>query len=105
GPGAEKQFPMPRYFLPFKLAARRSGAVYSRYWSFFMTKSMLLKYRRFLNVGFHTLLIGLANYLAFWIRFDGVIPDQEIALFIQMIPWLVLIRGIIFIPLRLYQGL
>ena len=70
-----------------------------------MTKSTLLKYRRFLNVGFHTVLIGLANYLAFWIRFDGVIPDQEIALFIQMIPWLVLIRGIIFIPLRLYQGL
>ena len=50
-------------------------------------------------------MIGLANYLAFWIRFDGVIPDQEIALFIQLIPWLVLIRGIIFIPLRLYQGL
>jgi len=70
-----------------------------------MTKSMLLKYRRFLNVGFHTVLIVLANYLAFWIRFDGVIPEQEIALFIQMIPWLVLIRGVIFIPLRLYQGL
>ena len=70
-----------------------------------MTKLMLLKYRRFLNVGFHTVLIVLANYLAFWIRFDGVIPEQEIALFIQMIPWLVLIRGVIFIPLRLYQGL
>jgi FlaA1/EpsC-like NDP-sugar epimerase len=70
-----------------------------------MTKSMLLKYRRFLNVGFHTVLIVLANYLAFWIRFDGVIPEQEIALFIQIIPWLVLIRGVIFIPLRLYQGL
>ena len=70
-----------------------------------MTKSMLLKFRRFLNVGFHLVLIVLANYLAFWIRFDGVIPAQEIALFIQMIPWLVLIRGVIFIPLRLYQGL
>jgi FlaA1/EpsC-like NDP-sugar epimerase len=70
-----------------------------------MTKSMLLKFRRFLNVGFHIVLIALANYLAFWIRFDGVIPAQEIALFIQMMPWLVLIRGVIFIPLRLYQGL
>ena len=70
-----------------------------------MTKSMLLKFRRFLNVGFHIVLIALANYLAFWIRFDGGIPAQEIALFIQMMPWLVLIRGIIFIPLRLYQGL
>jgi FlaA1/EpsC-like NDP-sugar epimerase len=70
-----------------------------------MTKSMLLKFRRFLNVGFHIVLIALANYLAFWIRFDGGIPAQEIALFIQMMPWLVLIRGVIFIPLRLYQGL
>lgn len=70
-----------------------------------MTKSMLLKYRRFLNVGFHLGLIVLANYLAFWIRFDGVIPDQEIALFIQMIPWLIVIRGLVFVPLRLYQGL
>ena len=70
-----------------------------------MTKSMLLKFRRFLNIGFHIVLIALANYLAFWIRFDGVIPAQEIALFIQMIPWLVLIRGVIFVPLRLYQGL
>jgi FlaA1/EpsC-like NDP-sugar epimerase len=70
-----------------------------------MTKSMLLKFRRFLNIGFHLGLIVLANYLAFWIRFDGVIPNQEIALFIQMILWLIVIRGLVFVPLRLYQGL
>src|SRR4030095_3350031 len=70
-----------------------------------MTKSMLLKFRRFLNVGFHIVLIALANYLAFWIRFDGVIPDQELALMIEMMPWLILIRGLTFVPLKLYQGL
>jgi len=70
-----------------------------------MTKAWLLKYRRFFNVGFHILLIALANYMAFWIRFDGAIPSQELALFVQLIPWLILLRGLIFVPLRLYQGL
>jgi len=70
-----------------------------------MTQAMFLKYRRFLNVGFHIFLIVLANYLAFWIRFDGAIPSQEIGLFVQLIPWLIVLRGLIFVPLRLYQGL
>jgi FlaA1/EpsC-like NDP-sugar epimerase len=43
--------------------------------------------------------------MAFWIRFDGAIPSQELALFVQLIPWLILLRGLIFVPLRLYQGL
>jgi FlaA1/EpsC-like NDP-sugar epimerase len=70
-----------------------------------MTKTLLLKYRRFLIVGFHIVLIALANYLAFWIRFDGVIPAQEGVLLIKMMPWLVVIRSLSFVPLRLYQGL
>jgi len=32
-----------------------------------MRKALLLKYRRFLIVGFHIVLIVLANYLAFGI--------------------------------------
>ena len=70
-----------------------------------MIKTIVLTYRRFLVVGFHILLIVLANYLAFWLRFDGIIPDGEMALMVAMMPWLVMIRGLIFVPFQLYKGM
>ena len=70
-----------------------------------MMKAIVIKLRRPLIVGFHFALIALANYLAFWIRFDGKIPDEDIALFVKMLPWLILIRGLMFVPLQLYKGL
>jgi len=70
-----------------------------------MIKALTVQYRRILIVGFHFVLIAFANILAFWIRFDGKVPDQELALRTEMIPWLILIRGIIFIPFQLYRGL
>ena len=70
-----------------------------------MIKSILLTYRRLLIVGFHIVLIVLANYLAFWIRFDGVIPGEEVALLLGMMPVLVMIRGLTFVPFQLYKGL
>ena len=70
-----------------------------------MVKAIVIKLRRPLIVGFHIVLIVLANYLAFWIRFDGVISDEVMSLFTEMIPWLVVIRGLTFVPLQLYKGL
>ena len=70
-----------------------------------MVKTIAIQFRRPLIVGFHIVLIVLANYLAFWIRFDGVISDDHLALMIKMMPWLILIRGLVFVPLQLYKGL
>jgi FlaA1/EpsC-like NDP-sugar epimerase len=70
-----------------------------------MIEAIVIKCRRPLIVGVHIGLIVLANYLAFWIRFDGVITDEVKSLFMEMIPWLVVIRGLTFVPLQLYKGL
>lgn len=65
----------------------------------------ILKSRRPLIVALHLVLIVLANYLAFWLQFDGAIPDVQRALWRQMLPYLILVRGLTFMPFRLYQGL
>ena len=65
----------------------------------------LLRYRRPVVVVFNLALVALVHIAAFWLRFDGEIPMAQAALLIQMLPWLVAIRGLIFYPFRLYEGL
>ncbi len=64
----------------------------------------LLRFREPLIVLFDLGLIGLANYLAFWLRFDGAVPDWAMGLFIQMLPLLMAVRLVLFLIFRLYQG-
>lgn len=65
----------------------------------------LLKYRRPVIVVVHLALGAAANYLAFWLRFDGRIPSAEYALWLATLPTLLLIRGVTLHFLRLYEGL
>ena len=65
----------------------------------------IFKHRRMLVVVLDLGLIALANYLAFWLRFDGQIPNGVFQLFIDMLPWLIVIRGILFVFFRLNEGL
>ncbi len=68
-------------------------------------RQMLLRYRRLIVVGVHLTLIVLSNYLAFELRFESSVPDEKWWLWLAMLPWIVMIRGVTFIPFRLYQGL
>jgi FlaA1/EpsC-like NDP-sugar epimerase/lipopolysaccharide/colanic/teichoic acid biosynthesis glycosyltransferase len=68
-------------------------------------QASVLKWRRVLVVTLDLGLIVLSNYLAFWLRFDGIIPAEESRLFWEMLPWLLVIRGIAFSAFRLNEGL
>src|SRR5438094_2475825 len=57
------------------------------------------------GVPLDVMLVALANYIAFWLRFDGAIPAWALILFMQMLPILVVIRIVLFIPFRLYEGM
>jgi len=63
-------------------------------------------YRRRLLVLVNDLvLIILAYYLAFWLRFDGEIPPDQFLLFFNTLPLVIIIRTAAFLYFRLYGGL
>jgi FlaA1/EpsC-like NDP-sugar epimerase len=53
----------------------------------------------------HLILVATANQLAFYLRFDGNVPQADLSAQITMLPWLLAIRGLMFFPFRVYQGL
>ena len=63
-----------------------------------------LKFRTPALVAVHIFAIVAANYLAFWLRFNCTVPQDEMALFVRLLPWLVAIRSVSFVHLRLYQS-
>jgi FlaA1/EpsC-like NDP-sugar epimerase len=50
-------------------------------------------------------LIPASAYFAFWLRFEGAIPPDMMDSLVQTLPWLIAIRGLVFIPFGLYGGL
>ena len=63
------------------------------------------KYRRTTVAVIHVGLIVLSNFLAFTLRFDAAIPPVQAQAFRQTIIVVVVIRTLVFIPMRLYEGL
>jgi FlaA1/EpsC-like NDP-sugar epimerase len=62
-------------------------------------------YRVPIIVAAHLFLIVLANYGAFWLRFDGTLPPDVTAHFLEALPWVIGVRAVMFAPLGLYGGL
>src|SRR4051812_29293082 len=66
---------------------------------------VVLRFRRVVSIAVQVVIVALSNGAAFALRFDGNAPDWAITSFWTMLPWLVAIRGLMFIPFRMYEGL
>lgn len=62
-------------------------------------------WRRLINVVLHAGMVTISSAAAFWLRFDGPAPPEQDGLWVRYLPALLLIRGLTFVPLRLYEGL
>ncbi|MPZ17001.1 MAG: NAD-dependent epimerase/dehydratase family protein [Luteitalea sp.] len=58
-----------------------------------------------LSVLLHLSAIVFANYAAFWLRFDGAIPEAHYTNWIRFLPYLIAIRAFVFVPMRMFEGL
>lgn len=65
----------------------------------------VLRFRRVISVVLHAALVVLANVIAFQLRFDGDVPDSYAAMGMRLLPWLIVVRLLSFIPFRLFEGL
>src|SRR5262245_1453845 len=61
--------------------------------------------RRTLVILTHLLMVAISNQLAFEMRFDSDVPAWASAVQWRMLPWLLLIRGLTFVPFKVYHGL
>lgn len=68
-------------------------------------KNLLIQYRRVLIVLYHAAAVAASNYLAFYIRFEGAIPE----LYRELIPYSIILLLLVRLPLfhlfGLYKGL
>ena len=69
-----------------------------------MLQKLSCRVRRALVMLTHLALIALANTLAFWLRFDGAVPPWATALQLAWLPWLVALRGGIFMAFGVHRG-
>jgi FlaA1/EpsC-like NDP-sugar epimerase len=68
-------------------------------------RELVSHFHRVLVIGIQAALVIASNSMAFALRFDGDAPPWAETAFLQMLPWLVAIRAITFIPFGLYESL
>jgi len=68
-------------------------------------KDIVIKQRRAFVIFAHLVETALANYFAFFIRFDGVIPPLDFNLFLLYLPLIVIIRLVLYLQAGLYKDL
>ena len=56
-------------------------------------------------VALHVMLIVVTSYTAFALRFDGSIPAAYFHVWLNALPLLIVVRTVVFVPLKLYEGL
>jgi len=66
--------------------------------------NLFLKYRKIFIVAVHATLFALAYCFSFALRFDMQIPDYYITLIFDSLPWILLVKLLIFEYFDLYQG-
>ena len=64
----------------------------------------LVSYRRVLIVGAHVLLVPLAYFAAYVIRFDFRVPPAELRVFLATLPYMLAIRLAVFAKYGLFRG-
>jgi FlaA1/EpsC-like NDP-sugar epimerase len=89
--------------VPPRRRARQAAAKPSRVLS--RALDLVLRFRRLISVAVHAALILVAHLGAFWLRFDAHVPPQYWHLALAMLPWVLMIRVAVFLPLRLFEGL
>ena len=70
-----------------------------------MWKNILIKYRRLLIVVTHLILITLAYWMAFILRFEFNIPDYYWGIFLKSLPIIILVKLVTFHFYGIYHGL
>lgn len=68
-------------------------------------RDFIVSFRRSCAMAIQLAAVVLANIAAFVLRFDGPPPPWAVSAGAQMLPWLLLIRAVTFIPFRLHEGL
>src|SRR5262245_32335163 len=64
----------------------------------------LYRYRLSVVAVVYVCLIAVANYLAMWLRFDGVVPPAERARVFRLMPAVIALTATSFVPFGIYRS-